>query len=69
MLLNIGRSSDFNTFLKYSAKSGTWTIRHPGGGDQKLDQPTFVADLESIRTGWFLFREGRLGHWDWIRRR
>lgn len=50
---------DFNTFLKYDARSGRWHTKPDGGGDlYEVQNMTAIFDLENIRTGWFQFFEG-----------
>lgn len=50
---------DFNTFLKYDARSGRWHTKPDGGGDlYEVENMTAIFDLENIRTGWFQFFEG-----------
>lgn len=50
---------DFNTFIKYDARSGRWHTKPDGGGDlYEVTNVTAVMDIENIRTGWFQFFEG-----------
>lgn len=50
---------DFNTFLKYDARSGRWHTKPDGGGDlYEVSNMTAVMDIANIRTGWFQFFEG-----------
>lgn len=53
-------SGDFNTFIKYDARSGRWHTKPDGGGElYEVQNMTAVFDLENIRTGWFQFFEGQ----------
>lgn len=58
MGLNIVNSGDFKSRVKYNSKADKWFIKGENG-DVEIPRPTFVADLENIRTGWFLFVEGQ----------
>jgi len=56
--LNIGGSGNITPFAKYNAKADKWFIRGEDG-DLEIPRPTFVADFDNIRTGWFRFRENQ----------
>lgn len=47
------------SYLKYNAKAGRWSFRNLDGTESDLTDPTFVADLENIATGWMRFVEGQ----------
>lgn len=59
MGLNIsnGSSEDFKPYLKYNAKAGRWYAKKDGA-EVEVINPTFVADFDNIKTGWFLFAAG-----------
>ena len=56
--LNQQSSGDFTPWVKYNAKAGRWYIKGELG-DKEVQNPTFVADFENIKTGWLLFLEGQ----------
>jgi len=58
-MLNIGSQGQgsFNPWVKYNSKSGRWS-RKVEGGEQEIPDPTFVADLANIKTGWLKFAAG-----------
>lgn len=58
-MLNIGSqgAGDFNPWVKYNSKSGRWS-RKIEGGEQEIADPTFIADLDNIKTGWLRFAAG-----------
>jgi hypothetical protein len=58
MSLNIGGTGIAKPFCKYNAKADKWFVRG-ADGDQEIQRPTFVIDLDNIATGWVLFREGQ----------
>jgi hypothetical protein len=58
MGLNIVSSGEFKPYAKYNAKSGRWYVKKDDA-EQEVANPTFVADFENIKTGWFLFLEGQ----------
>ena len=56
MALNIGSTGgDFDPYVKYNAKAGRWYLKD----DVEVQNPVFVADFSSIKTGWLLFLEGQ----------
>lgn len=59
MGLNIstGNNEDFKNFCKYNAKAGRWYVKKDEG-EVEVDKPTFVADFDNIKTGWFYFAAG-----------
>jgi hypothetical protein len=59
MPLNIGGSGSIKPYVKYNAKADKWFVRGPDGGDVEIQRPTFLLDLQNIRTGWFRFLEGQ----------
>lgn len=58
MGLNIVSSGEFKPYCKYNAKSGRWYVKKDEA-EQEIANPTFVADFDNIKTGWFLFLEGQ----------
>jgi len=59
MGLNIAQASgDFLPYVKYNGKAGRWYVKKD---DQEVEvqNPTFVADFDNIRTGWLSFAEGQ----------
>ena len=50
-------NGEFTPFVKYNAKSGRWSKRKDKK-DVEISNPTFVADMAHIKTGWFYFRDG-----------
>ena len=58
-ILNIGGSTTLKTYVKYSAKSGKWSVRGADGEEKEIELPTFVIDLDNLATGWMRFREGQ----------
>jgi hypothetical protein len=58
-MLNIGSDGSSNQFVKYNAKSGRWSRRNEAGEDVDIPNPTFIADMANIQTGWLRFREGQ----------
>jgi hypothetical protein len=46
-------------YLKYNAKSGRWSVRNLDGSENEVADPTFIADLDNIATGWMKFVEGQ----------
>ncbi len=56
--LNFASAGDFKPFASYNAKSGRWSVRKDGV-TVEVPNPTFVADLENIKTGWFYFATGQ----------
>lgn len=59
MGLNIstGGGEDFKPYLKYNAKAGRYYAKKDGG-EVEITNPTFVADFDNIKTGWFYFAAG-----------
>lgn len=59
MALNITSSGNasYLPFAKYNAKSGRWYLKKDGV-ETEVEKPTFVADFDNIKTGFFLFAEG-----------
>lgn len=58
MGLNIGQSGEFRPYCKYNAKAGRWYVKKDDA-EVEVPNPTFVADFDNIKTGWFLFMEGQ----------
>jgi hypothetical protein len=58
MALNLGNSGDFANYVKFNAKADKWFVKE-GDGEKEVVKPTFIADLENIRTGWFYFKAGQ----------
>jgi hypothetical protein len=54
--LNLG-GGDITPYLKFNSKAGRWYIKE-GQKDVEIVNPTFVADLYNLATGWFKFQEG-----------
>jgi len=59
MGLNIsnGSGEDFRDWVKYNAKAGRWYIKKDGN-EVEIQNPTFVADFDNIKTGWMHFEAG-----------
>lgn len=49
---------DFLPYLAFNAKSDKWSLNVNKERVSIKGGPTFVADLENIKTGWFNFQEG-----------
>lgn len=58
MGLNIVQSGEFKPYCKYNAKAGRWYVKKDDE-ETEVPNPTFVADFDTIKTGWFLFLEGQ----------
>lgn len=58
MGLNIVQSGEFRPYCKYNAKAGRWYVKKDEE-ETEVPNPTFVADFDNIKTGWFLFLEGQ----------
>jgi len=59
-MLNIStQNSNFTPWVRYNAKAGRWYIKGDSGEQVEIQNPTFVADFENIKTGWLLFLEGQ----------
>ncbi len=57
MALNLGASGDFLPFMSYNAKAGRFFFKSKEG-ETELTNPSFIADLETIKTGWLYYKEG-----------
>ena len=57
--LNIGSNGSSRPYCKYNAKSGRWSRQGENGEDIDIANPTFIADMANIETGWMRFREGQ----------
>lgn len=59
MGLNIsnGGGEDFKPYVKYNAKAGRWYVKKDEG-EVEVQNPTFVADFDNIKTGWMYFAAG-----------
>lgn len=59
-MLDIGNSGSgsFTPWVKYNAKAGRWYVKGDAG-DVEVVNPTFVADFQNIKTGWFAFASGQ----------
>ncbi len=58
MGLNIvSQGGDFDPYVKYNGKAGRWYVKKD---EQEIEvqNPTFVADFDNIKTGWFYFKAG-----------
>jgi len=55
--INDGSTEDFKNYIKYNAKAGRWYTKKDGE-EVEVMNPTFVADLDKIKTGWMLFAAG-----------
>lgn len=53
-----GGDGDFKPYAKYNAKAGRWYYKAENGEVEAVN-PTFVADFDNIKTGWFMFAEGQ----------
>ena len=59
MPLNLSSGGgDFDPYCKYNAKSGRWYFKD-GEQEVEVNDPSFVADFDNIKTGWMLFLEGQ----------
>lgn len=56
MPLNLG-SGEFTPYVKYNSKADKWFTKGETG-DVEIPRPTFIVDLPSTKTGWFLLKEG-----------
>jgi len=57
-MLDIGNSGgNFTPWVKFNAKAGRWYVKGDNG-DVEVTNPTFVADFQNIKTGWFYFSAG-----------
>lgn len=52
MAFNIGSGEAVN-FLKYNAKAGRFYYK-----DAEIQNPVFLVDFSTLKTGWFYYREG-----------
>lgn len=60
MALNITSSGEAKPWVKYNAKADKWFVKKEGADvDVEIGRPTFIADFDNIKTGWFLFMEGQ----------
>ncbi len=58
MALNIvSQGGDFDPFVKYNAKAGRWYVKKDEH-EIEVQNPTFIADFDNIKTGWLYFRAG-----------
>jgi len=57
MLNIVTTGGDFDPYVKYNAKAGRWYVKKDEG-EVEVTNPTFVADFENIKTGWFFFKAG-----------
>lgn len=51
-------TGDFMPYLAFNAKSDKWTLNVNKQKTPLKVAPSFIADLENIKTGWFMFQEG-----------
>ena len=59
MSLNIGGGSgDYKSFVKFDAKNNKWKTKKDGV-EVEIQNPVFVMDWSSLKTGWFLFLDGK----------
>ena len=59
MPLNI-QSGESKPYVKYNAKADKWFVKKEGADqEEEIARPTFIADFDNIKTGWFLFMEGQ----------
>ncbi len=56
-MLNLGSGGDFIPYAKFNGKAGRWYAKK-GEVEVEVNNPTFVADFDNIKTGWFWFKEG-----------
>lgn len=54
-----GGGGSAKAYLKFNAKSGRWGFRALDGTENEISDPTFIADLANIATGWMKFTEGQ----------
>lgn len=65
MGLNFGGSGgDFLPFLKFNAKAGRFYTKN-NDVEVEVANPTFVADLNNIKTGWICYAEGQAPNYVW----
>ena len=57
-------TGEFKPYVSYSAKAGKWSMKKDGV-DVDIDNPTFVADLANIKTGYSYFATGRAPQHIW----
>jgi len=58
MGLNIvSQGGDFDPYVKYNGKAGRWYVKKDEQ-EVEVSNPTFVADFDNIKTGWFYFKAG-----------
>lgn len=62
-MLNLGTTSGSLPFVKFNAKTGTWSARLADGVTKTIGTPTFLAAFEEIRTGAALVKEGQAPIW------
>ncbi len=60
MQSNTGGEGGFTVYVKYNAKAGRWYTKEdkPEGVEFEVQNFTAVFDMDSLRTGWFLFAAG-----------
>lgn len=58
MPLNFGNGGgDYAPYVKYNSKASRWYTKGENG-EVEIPNPTFVADMPNIKTGWLRFVEG-----------
>ena len=62
-MLNLGTTSGSIPFVKFNAKTGTWSARLADGVTKTIGTPTFLAAFEEIKTGAALVKEGQAPIW------
>jgi hypothetical protein len=64
MLNIVSTGGDFDPYVKYNAKAGRWYVKD-GEAESEVQNPTFIADFDNIKTGWLLFLEGQAPSKEW----
>lgn len=59
-MTNPSAGGDFKTYLKFNGKAGRWYTKEdkPDAAEFEVTNMTAVFDMDSLRTGWFLFAAG-----------
>jgi hypothetical protein len=52
-------SADFDIYLKYNGKAGRWYTKQDGGEEYEVANMTGIFDMDSLKTGWFLYASGQ----------
>ncbi len=51
-------SGSYDPYIKFNGKAGRWYFKDQNGDEVEVTPTNFIADLENIKTGWFMFAAG-----------